>query len=428
MSVSVRCSRLQKSLLSLLGVVLIGYFLFKYWSDFKPQETVAISHEEREPNQQNPLIQAKLPKEGLALHSSALLVELVLVAKPGDTLDGLLKLSALNANTRAATIRALSTEFNPKELRPGHEVAVRSDASLNEPKELVLTIDAGVKIALSFDDLASVKRIEPELVIQEHAVTFELNSSVYASLKQADAPTRFAKDLSLMLNPLIPFDRAFKGGETFNILWDEYLLANGREAVSPAIKYVRIQMPGRVIELTRSDDSDNHMRIYEDGNLLRTLVIPVEDGQISSLFGPRKHPVFGNVRPHTGVDYAAQRGAPVLASAAGEILYIGRRRGYGRVIEIEHESGVVARYAHLQDVQPNLAADSVVSAGEIIGSVGTSGTTTGPNLHYEILRNGRPMDPLFGPQTVLASLAPSIGPEHNGLQNMRDAFSKTLLD
>lgn len=424
---AVQYPRVQKRLLGWLGVILIGYLSLKYWSDLQLRERPSFIQEEKE---QAPPKLAK--RKGLQLGETSPdandLVEAVVVAKNGDTLDGLLKRAKLNAKTRAAAIRALSTEFNPRELRPGHEVSVRRDLFRNEPKELVLTVDAGVKFALPFDDLASVKRIEPALVTQERAVTFELSSSVYASLKQAEAPTRFAKDLSLMLDPLIPFNRAFKGGEPFNILWHDYLLADGREALPPAIKYLRIQMPSRVIELARSGDSDNHMRIYEDGELVRTLVIPVENGQISSVFGPRKHPVFGNVRPHTGVDYAAQRGAPVSASAAGEILYLGRRRGYGRVIEIEHEPGVVARYAHLQGFQPNLTVGSVVSAGEVIGSVGTSGIATGPNLHYEILRDGRPMDPLFGSRAVLASLAPPIGPEHNDLQIMRDAFNQTLLD
>lgn len=419
---SAQYSRVQKSLLGWLGVVLAGYFCLQFWGDLQLRAQPLLIQEEKEQTEQDD------PRDEDASPSANDLVESVVVAKSGDTLDGLLARSELNANTRAAAIRALSTEFNPKELRPGHEVAVRYDALRMQPKELILTIDAGVKIALSFDDFASVKRIDPEWVTQEHAVTFKLNSSVYESLKQADAPTRFAKDLSLMLDPLIPFDRAFKGGEAFNILWHEYLLVDGREALPPAIKYVRIQMPGRVIELARSDDSDNHIRIYEDGELVRTLVIPVADGQISSPFGPRKHPVFGNVRPHTGVDYAAQRGAPVSATAAGEILYLGRRRGYGRVIELEHESGVVARYAHLQDFQPHLTVGSVVSAGEVIGSVGTSGIATGPNLHYEILRNGRPMDPLFGSQTVLAAVTPSIEPKYNDLQKMRDAFSQALLN
>ena len=419
--------RVPRNLLGWLGVVLIGYFLFRHWTGLQGQQPLPNSQVKKESNQNNPLIQDESLKEDVTTDSIPL-AETVLVAIPGDTLDGLLKRTKLNAKSRAAAIDSLSTEFNPKELRPGHEVTVRSDALLNEPKELVLTIDAGVEIALSFDTPASVKRIEPDLIVQERAVAFELSSSVYASLKQADAPTRFAKDLSLMLDPLIPFDRAFKGGETFNILWNDYLLSEGREALPPAIKYVRIQMPDRVVELTRFDDSDNHTRIFEDGNLVRTLVIPVEDGQISSVFGPRKHPVFGNVRPHTGVDYAAQKGAPVSATAEGEIHYIGRRQGYGRVIEIEHKPGIVARYAHLQDVHPSLVVGNVVSAGEVIGSVGSTGIATGPNLHYEILRHGRPMDPLFGSQTVLAAVTPSTEPKYNDLQKMRDAFSQALLN
>lgn len=414
--------RTRRNLLVWLGIVLVVYACLNYWGDLPFRSQPEPVQEDR----QDRSMRVK-HKDSTSPDASAL-VELVAVAKTGDTLDGLLKRTELPAEVRAAAIRALSSEFNPKELRPGHEVVVRSDEQEGEPKELVLTIDAGVKILVTLDDIASIQRIEPDLIAQEHATTFELNSSLYASLKNADAPTRFATDLSLMLNPLVPFNRAFKGGEVFNILWHEYLLPDEREAKPPAIKYVRIQMPERVIELVRSSDSDNHARIYENGELVRTLVIPVEEGQISSAFGPREHPVFGNVRQHTGVDYAAQRGAPVSAVAAGEVIFMGRRRGYGRVIDIEYSAGVVGRYAHLEDFQPNLTTGSIVSTGEIIGSVGSTGTTTGPNLHYEILRNGRPMDPLFGSRTVLSSLTPPIGPEQSDLQGMRYTFSQTLMD
>ncbi|SFP85064.1 M23 family metallopeptidase, partial [Tranquillimonas alkanivorans] len=121
---------------------------------------------------------------------------------------------------------------------------------------------------------------------------------------------------------------------------------------------------------------------------------PVEGARLSSVFGRRKHPVYGNVRMHTGVDFAAARGTSVRATAPGRISFIGWRGGYGRVVEIAHGADTLTRYAHLSAVPKGLAKGQRVMAGDMIGRVGATGTATGPNLHYEVRVDGRPTDPL----------------------------------
>jgi murein DD-endopeptidase MepM/ murein hydrolase activator NlpD len=97
---------------------------------------------------------------------------------------------------------------------------------------------------------------------------------------------------------------------------------------------------------------------------------------------------------HTGVDFAAPRGTSVRATAPGRIAFIGRRGGYGRVVEIAHGTETMTRYAHLSAVPDGLAEGQRVTAGDTIGRVGATGTATGPNLHYEVRVEGRPTDPL----------------------------------
>ena len=97
---------------------------------------------------------------------------------------------------------------------------------------------------------------------------------------------------------------------------------------------------------------------------------------------------------HTGVDFAASRGTPVRATAPGRIAFIGRRGGYGRVVEIAHGTETMTRYAHLSAVPDGLAKGQRVAAGDTIGQVGATGTATGPNLHYEVRVDGRPTNPL----------------------------------
>ncbi|MDX1395115.1 MAG: M23 family metallopeptidase [Gemmatimonadota bacterium] len=117
-----------------------------------------------------------------------------------------------------------------------------------------------------------------------------------------------------------------------------------------------------------------------------------EDSWISSGFSyNRMHPVLGYRRPHPGVDISADYGSSVVAAGAGRVTYAGPRSGYGRFVEIDHGGGFITRYAHLATTSVRVGEQ--VDRGHVLGEVGRSGLATGPNLHYEVLRDGRPQNP-----------------------------------
>jgi murein DD-endopeptidase MepM/ murein hydrolase activator NlpD len=118
---------------------------------------------------------------------------------------------------------------------------------------------------------------------------------------------------------------------------------------------------------------------------------PLVEGRLTSSFGWRVHPISKKKKHHDGEDIAAPIGTPVMATAAGVVRFAGSRSGYGHTIEIDHGNGFVTRYAHLRDLSVEAGQD--VERGETIGTVGMTGRTTGPHLHYEVIRNGRPQNP-----------------------------------
>lgn len=125
-----------------------------------------------------------------------------------------------------------------------------------------------------------------------------------------------------------------------------------------------------------------------------TLGSPLPNVKVSSPFGSRVHPTRKRRGFHFGVDYSARPGTPILAAQDGEIKVLGRRRDYGRLLRIDHGHGVETLYGHLQRFVPSLRQGSRVRRGEVIGYVGSSGRATGPHLHFEVLNQGRPVDPL----------------------------------
>ncbi|HEX2191342.1 MAG TPA: M23 family metallopeptidase [Longimicrobiaceae bacterium] len=123
-------------------------------------------------------------------------------------------------------------------------------------------------------------------------------------------------------------------------------------------------------------------------------VRPLEAARVTSPFRmDRMHPILRRVLPHTGIDYAAATGTPVRATGDGSVVFAGSRGGYGNLVEVQHPNGYATRYAHLSRIARGTAPGAMVSQGDVIGYVGMSGLATGPHLHYEVRRRGRPVDP-----------------------------------
>ncbi len=119
---------------------------------------------------------------------------------------------------------------------------------------------------------------------------------------------------------------------------------------------------------------------------------PVREGHISSYFGERQDPFTGHQAFHKGIDFASSNGADVVAVAAGVVTFAGEKVGYGNLVEVSHGNGLVTRYGHNQGIAVNVG--STVARGDTLAFVGSTGRSTGPHVHFEVLKNGRQIDPL----------------------------------
>lgn len=311
---------------------------------------------------------------------------------PDETLDVILTDAGLPPRERAEIARALGAEYDLRRLRPGHEVTLVS-AMNGKPLRVELGVDEGVRVVVQLGQRLATRVVRPDPEVVTLAGAAVVESSIFAALDEAGLPARFAVDLAQMLGGTVDFRRELSGGETVRVLWREARI-DGEPISRPELVFAALDLGEALYEIIWPEDGSGRATIFRDGEILRVFAQPVAGARLSSVFGIRKHPVFGNVRMHTGVDFAAARGTPVRSTAPGRISFIGRRSGYGRVVEIAHGPHTVTRYAHLSAVQDGLAEGQRVMAGDVIGRVGTTGTATGPNLHYEVLVDGRPTDPL----------------------------------
>ena len=190
----------------------------------------------------------------------------------------------------------------------------------------------------------------------------------------------FADDIDLR--------RAAHPGDGFVVVTDD--------ATSNAIVFASLTFNGQTESFyrfaPRGGDVDYFDRAGRSADKL-LMRRPLNDGWLRARFGIMRHPILGTTRMHTGVDWEAPLGTPILAAGAGTIEIAGWDEGYGKTVRVRHGGGYVTAYAHLLKIAAELKPGVQVERGQVIGSVGSTGVSTGPHLHYEILVNGRFVDP-----------------------------------
>ena len=187
--------------------------------------------------------------------------------------------------------------------------------------------------------------------------------------------------------------------------------------------YVSATFGGQTRNFYRFQMQDGSTDYFdENGSSAKQFLLrnPLPNGRFTSGFGARRHPILGYVRMHTGTDWAAPIGTPIIAAGNGVVEKAGWAGGYGREVVIAHGGGIQTRYGHMS----RLAAypGEMVRQGQVIGYVGSSGLSTGPHVHYEVLKNGRPVNPM--------SVKLTGGPgqlEGEKLHQFRDALRSLLV-
>ncbi|BDG75765.1 hypothetical protein wHmc_03580 [Wolbachia pipientis] len=174
------------------------------------------------------------------------------------------------------------------------------------------------------------------------------------------------------------------------------VLCESDQKAEEKILYTSLTTSNKAISLYYYESQNGKEEYFnKEGISLKSFVSPLNgDFRISSNFGNRKHPIHGKIAFHKGVDYAAKLGTPIHATAEGVIEYIGKNGGYGNYIKIKHNNKYSTCYAHISKFSSDVKLGSKVKQGQIIAYVGSTGVATGPHLHYEVIYNGKHIDPL----------------------------------
>ncbi len=330
-------------------------------------------------------------------------IQHVVQVDKGDTLMDLLLRAGVERSDALNAISALREVYNPRNLRVGQEVTVTfarpADGIGSGPFQ-------GVTLQPEADRQVTARRHADGFAAKEikHQVTRELTrysgtirSNLFESAAAAGIPISTLVEMIRALSYDVDFQRDIQPGDTFEVLFERYVDKRGERVRDGDIMYASLTLSGNRVAIYRYVNSRG-VADYYDGKgdsvrkaLLRT---PVDGARLSSGFGERRHPILGYTRMHKGVDFAAPTGTPIYAAGDGVIDEAGTRNGYGYYVRIRHNGKYSTAYAHMSRFAQGIRTGKPIQQGQIIGYVGSTGASTGPHLHYEILVDGGQVNPL----------------------------------
>ena len=330
----------------------------------------------------------------------------ILALRDGQTLGELLE-GAVTYNEQASMLLALREHANPRRMREGAEVTLRFRQG-NESLR-------GVDIATSRDETVRLRLVggawsseleETPIYVDTITATGEIESDLWTAVNQNPSLNRMTDgDAARLIDALdrvfqwqVDFSRQIRVRDTYRFAFQREIRPDGsmRAGRVLAAELVNSGTPYHAIWFDPNDDGDGSY-FDLDGNSVRRafLLKPLTYRRISSTYtNSRFHPILKTWRAHRGIDYAADRGTPIMATADGVVIYRAAKGTFGNTVEIRHPNGFVTRYAHLNGFRSGVNLGTRVRQSDIIGYVGMTGLAGGPHLHYEMLRAGAQMDPL----------------------------------
>ncbi len=226
----------------------------------------------------------------------------------------------------------------------------------------------------------------------------EISSSLYLAARTSGLPDRLIMEMIRVLSWDVDFQRDIQKGHRFEVVYERDRDETGRVVRLGKIQYVRLDIGGKPLRYWRYRPSDDKIPDYFDakGHSIRKALLrtPVDGAKLTSRFGKRRHPILGYTRVHRGVDFGAPKGTPIYAAGDGMIEVAKWEGNYGRYVRMRHNQEIKTAYAHMSRIAKGIRKGKRVRQGQIIGFVGSTGLSTGPHLHYEVISKGRKTNPL----------------------------------
>ena len=312
----------------------------------------------------------------------------------GETFDSILKEYLINEKEITEIKNKISAKVNLNKLNTGQKIQFTIDQSNNMVKEFIFQISKTQKIYLTrnietdeFNSKLLVVKLNKDIVYKENIIT----QSLYKAASKEKIPANIIIEFARIYGFQVDFQRDIKKRDSFQILYEVFVDDSGKVIEMGNILYANLKLSGENNSLYYFDKENSKGHYDKDGKSVKKALMktPINGARLSSPFGMRKHPIDGFNKMHKGTDFAAPKGTPIMASGDGIIKKAGWCGGGGNCIVIKHNSTYKTVYAHMSKFASGIRSGVRVKQAQIIGYVGSTGKSTGPHLHYEVIVNGK---------------------------------------
>ena len=317
--------------------------------------------------------------------------------KKGDTIQKILKKFNIENKEIYEAIKQYKKYAPANSLFQGSKIDILVKENFHKKNnsllKLSIPISKSISVEISRDELNEIvsKKIITKLykkkILSENIIKNSLYSSATKAKINPDTIIEFARIFGFEID----FQRDIRKNDYFRIVYDKYFDEKGEFIKSGSIHYAYMSVNGREIILYKFGDNKDYGYYDVNGNSVEKALMktPINGARLSSSFGLRKHPILGFNKMHKGTDFAAPSGTPIMASGSGTIIRSRWCGGGGNCVKIKHNSTYQTIYAHMKSFAKGIKEGRKVRQGQIIGYVGSTGMSTGPHLHYEVMINGK---------------------------------------
>ena len=314
--------------------------------------------------------------------------------KSGETFDKILREYSINKKEILEIKESLIKKVNINKLNTNQKIQIIFDQTNNKIKEFIFQISNTEKIYLSreneetkFNQKILTVKLDKKVIFKENTIL----QSLYKAATDQNIPPNIIIEFARIYGFQIDFQRDIRKEDKFQILFEVYVDKNKKVIETGEIIFANLKLSGQDNSLYYFDKEDVLGHYDKNGKSVQKALMktPINGARLSSSFGLRKHPIDGFTKMHRGTDFAAPKGTPIMASGNGIIKKVGWCGGGGNCIKIRHNSTYETVYAHMSKFARGMKTGVRVKQGQTIGFVGSTGKSTGPHLHYEVIVNGK---------------------------------------
>lgn len=322
--------------------------------------------------------------------------ETIIIVKKDQTFSSILDNFNFDNKKKFAIINAINAIYDLRELKVNQKIIFLIDKNENVEK---IIIELNFNTNLEADLRSDIKIVKKELETfsEINSQEYVISNSLYADGINNNIPNQILIKLIQLFSFDLDFQRDIQKDTKVSISYEKIFVKNKSDYALGDIEYAKIIIKNNTLEYFKFLTDDGFIDYFnrQGKNVKKSILkTPIDGARISSSFGMRKHPISGFNKMHKGVDFAAPIGTPVYAGGNGVIEMVGVNGGYGKYIRIRHNNEYKTAYAHLNSYRKGISKGVRVNQGEVIGYVGSTGRSTGPHLHYEIIYQNKKVNPL----------------------------------